>query len=635
MAIETLDQSLRDKQVAAIERMLNLNQDDEKEDGVSTSGTIWKVLVFDTVGRDVVSSVLRVNDLFKNGVTVHMMLNADRYPIPDVPAVYFVSPTAENIKIIAKDLANGLYESTHLNFTSPLPRNLLEDLAGQTVFTANKISSLYDQYLNFIVSEPNIYSLGMPDVYSILANPKSQEEQIEGLINQIVNGLFSVVLTSGEIPIIRCTRGNAAEMVAQKLDEKLRNHVLNLRGQSAPNSGSSSSISRPVLVIVDRNIDLVSMFSHSWTYQCLISDACELNRNRISIQSEDENGNVTKKSYDIDPHDFFWNENSGLPFPEVADNLDAALNKYKADARDITSRTGVTDLDELDPGSNAKHLKDAVTALPELTARKKTIDMHMNIATTLLKAIGDRGLAQFFEAEENVSKQTKSTVLEHINNPAYKNPEDKLRMFLIYFLLTDNISTADLADYESALTAQGCDLSALTYVKRLKEITKMSLMSGYAQSGQTPQQQQQSGDLFKSFSGLTNKLTDRLKEGKLSEGFGNLISGVKNLLPASKDLAITKVVESILEPTPSNAATTDDYLYFDPKATRGSHTRPPKRNSYDEAIIFTVGGGNYFEYGNLQEWVARTGGTKRVAYGSTEIYSPSTFLTECASLGKL
>lgn len=241
MAIETLDQSLRDKQVAAIERMLNLNQDDEKEDGVSTSGTIWKVLVFDTVGRDVVSSVLRVNDLFKNGVTVHMMLNADRYPIPDVPAVYFVSPTAENIKIIAKDLANGLYESTHLNFTSPLPRNLLEDLAGQTVFTANKISSLYDQYLNFIVSEPNIYSLGMPDVYSILANPKSQEEQIEGLINQIVNGLFSVVLTSGEIPIIRCTRGNAAEMVAQKLDEKLRNHVLNLRGQSAPNSGSSSS----------------------------------------------------------------------------------------------------------------------------------------------------------------------------------------------------------------------------------------------------------------------------------------------------------------------------------------------------------------------------------------------------------
>ena len=33
---------------------------------------IWKVLVFDDLGRDVISSVLRVNDLRGFGVTIHL-----------------------------------------------------------------------------------------------------------------------------------------------------------------------------------------------------------------------------------------------------------------------------------------------------------------------------------------------------------------------------------------------------------------------------------------------------------------------------------------------------------------------------------------------------------------------------------
>ena len=75
----------------SIERMLNLNHDsDEATNGnsdhagpnglatptapiLNTDGDpIWKVLVFDDLGRDVISSVLRVNDLRTWGVTMHM-----------------------------------------------------------------------------------------------------------------------------------------------------------------------------------------------------------------------------------------------------------------------------------------------------------------------------------------------------------------------------------------------------------------------------------------------------------------------------------------------------------------------------------------------------------------------------------
>lgn len=63
-------------------------------------------------------------------ICFHRQLHSVRPALPEVPAVYFVSPTLANIRRIAQDLQKDLYESFHLNFVEPLPRSLLEDLAA-------------------------------------------------------------------------------------------------------------------------------------------------------------------------------------------------------------------------------------------------------------------------------------------------------------------------------------------------------------------------------------------------------------------------------------------------------------------------------------------------------------------------
>lgn len=184
-----------------------------------------------------------------------------------------------------------------------------------------------------------------------------------------------------------------------------------------------------------------------------------------------------------------------------------------------------------------------------------------------------------------------------------------------------------------------------------------------------------SSDLFRNFSSISNRLTSRLAESGITSGvsanFENLISGVKNFLPANRDLTVTKITESIMDPAGASSsaiAKTEGYLYFDPRSANARGTVPPsasqqrregsgaagmpgglgvmgagtgasfgqRRQGFNEAVVFTVGGGSMDEYGNLQEWARRTGaggsgaekgvGRRRVVYGSTELLNAEEFL---------
>ena len=100
--------SLRHRQLAAIGRMLSLERDEDEHR--SAWHDPWKVLVYDAFCRDVISPLLKVGDLRKRGVTLHLLLESDREQIADVPAVYFVRPTAANTSRIAADCASVTYE---------------------------------------------------------------------------------------------------------------------------------------------------------------------------------------------------------------------------------------------------------------------------------------------------------------------------------------------------------------------------------------------------------------------------------------------------------------------------------------------------------------------------------------------
>uniref|UniRef100_A0A9L0IUC9 Sec1 family domain-containing protein 1 n=1 Tax=Equus asinus TaxID=9793 RepID=A0A9L0IUC9_EQUAS len=499
--------SIRERQTVALKRMLNFNVPHVKN---STGEPVWKVLIYDRFGQDIISPLLSVKELRDMGITLHLLLHSDRDPIPDVPAVYFVMPSEENIDRMCQDLRNQLYESYYLNFISAISRSKLEDIANAALAASAvaQVAKVFDQYLNFITLEDDMFVLCNQNKelvsYRAINRPDITDTEMETVMDTIVDSLFCFFVTLGAVPIIRCSRGTAAEMVAVKLDKKLRENLRDARNSlfTGDTLGAGQfSFQRPLLVLVDRNIDLATPLHHTWTYQALVHD---------------------------------------------------------------------------------------------VLARKLDV---------------------YFEYEEKIMSKTTldKSLLDIISDPDAGTPEDKMRLFLIYYISAQQApSEADLEQYKKALTDAGCNLNPLQYIKQWKAFAKMaSAPASYGNS------------TTKSM-GLLSRV--------MNTGSQFVMEGVKNLVLKQQNLPVTRILDNLME-MKSNPET-DDYRYFDPKMLRGNDSSVPRnKNPFQEAIVFVVGGGNYIEYQNLVDYIKGKQG-KHILYGCSELFNATQFIKQLSQLGQ-
>lgn len=404
--------------------------------------SVWKVLVYDKACQDILAPVLSVGELRKLGITLHMLIDQKRERVPDVPAVYFVRPTAENVQQICADCAAGLYDSFHLNFSSSLPRPLLEKLAQETLQsnTAARVARVFDQYCDFVTPEPSLISLNIPDSYVKCNSQRLSDDQIMSYVDAVVESLFCLVVTMGTVPVIQCPPEGAAEMVASNLSKKLRSHLMSKNNLFAGGAAAGGSFHRPLLVLLDRNVDLAVPLHHTWTYQALCHDLLGMRSNRITVEIEGK-----KKTYDLGAEDAFWRGNAGKPFPKVAEAVEAQLQAYQQDMNEINQKTGQKNHANID-GGNAD-LQAAIGVLPEMEKKKKELDKHTNIATAILRQLKQRELDACFSWEEELITKgvvDKKELARLMGSQGKSVLQDKLRMLLIYYLCAD-VGEAELA----------------------------------------------------------------------------------------------------------------------------------------------------------------------------------------------
>ena len=95
-----------------------------------------------------------------------------------------------------------MYRSFHLNFSSPIGRELLEDLAAKSVRidSVPLISSVFDHYLDFISLEHNLFSFTDKTSLSTCYNLQITDSEAEAQVQIISERLFAVLVTLVSFP---------------------------------------------------------------------------------------------------------------------------------------------------------------------------------------------------------------------------------------------------------------------------------------------------------------------------------------------------------------------------------------------------------------------------------------------------
>lgn len=448
--------SIRERQKSALLAMLK----GACAQGAGSTGTVWKVLVFDDRGGDIMYLLMRVRDLRAAGVTLSLRLeDGARERLEGVPAVYFVEPTPAALAAIARDLgARALYSSASVHAVSAFDRPALETLARAAVreHAQARIARVWDQHSDFLALEDDLFVTGAHGpaaradpaqlTYSVFNGARVADAAVAAAVARTAQSLFGVVLALGVVPIIRAPRHTPAAAVAEALHRLLQHHLASASsatasGASADGAGAgallaSAALQRPLLLLCDRNIDLGAMLAHPWHYRGLVSELMDFDLNRVTINSLAEtsssssassgsnNGNnsgsnsseTDKKlkkplQYELDTRtDKFWAAQCGAPFPEMAVALDNEVKGYKAAteeigryARGTGAGTGTTTaaIEELTEDDMAAHgLQRFADRMPALRETKGAIDRHTTVAHELMARIRRARLDEFFELED-------------------------------------------------------------------------------------------------------------------------------------------------------------------------------------------------------------------------------------------
>ena len=118
---------------------------------------------------------------------------------------------------------------------------------------------------------------------------------------------------------------------------------------------------------------------------------------------------------------------------------------------------------------NTQKLTSAVSSLPALLEKKRKIDMHMSMATSVLEQVKLRRLDLFYELEEKALSSSSTAaaqsdslwqqVREVLEDPEAGTPKDRMRLFLVYFLCHPSLSDQDVERLCGILEVRSLQLS--------------------------------------------------------------------------------------------------------------------------------------------------------------------------------
>ena len=554
------------------------------------------IMIVDKKSLGIISGAVSVIDLTERGVTVIESLEKQRKPMPEIDALYFLTPTHKSVTRLTADYIEQVpYRQAHVFFTGRLGDKLMRTIANSSIMPY--IRTFKEANCGFRVVGRDAFSLESSGLLSNLYLSKSPAERAE-VISYISQGLAAVCGVMHELPYI-CYQSESpqARELAMSLEKDVENTYRKL-----PELPIKPT--RPVLMIIDRSYDLAIPLAHDVHYEALLKDLFEVGpEGKVKYESADNSGGTSIKEAVINEKDPVW---AKLRYEEV-DEAQAILTEELKTFRNMNQ---AIEKAGNEGEQDIKTMAKVVSGLSNYNDTVSKFAVHRFLLESCMKSFAEEGITESSEMEQMIltgfdnerNEYKESDMVARIVRKiqALNSGKDKLRLAMLAVVamelsasdrkaITEQLSS-DLALHITKLSGFGISLQAAGKTKkRLSKLYINSLKSRIP-------------SIKKIFSYAIPKLADYIFAAKTntleSEGF----AFGRNAPPATEDLQ--------------------------PKVQSVRKKKNAVSQNRIKVIVFILGGIGYSEIRLCKDFPEI-----QIVMGGTKVVSPLEFVDEIIGMG--
>ncbi|KAM7409226.1 hypothetical protein PAMA_000946 [Pampus argenteus] len=297
---------------------------------------VWKILILDPFTAKILSSCCKMSDLMSEKITIVEDLYKSREPVPEMKAIYFMSPTAKCVEAFISDFkTKPKYKAAYVYFTDYCPDDLFTKMK---LNCAKYIRVCKEINMSFMPQEAQVFTCDNPGAFQSIYSPKSQDKKktLETLADQLV----TLCATLDEYPGVRYKKDSNmenAKTLAELVDNKLARHY------ELDDGGKKKGKTQAQLLIVERGFDPVSPILHELTYQAMSYDLIDIQNDTYKYKSKDG----SEKQALLNEDDMLWVKLRHKHLAEVSEQIPKMVKEISASKKQPDGKITISNLAQL------------------------------------------------------------------------------------------------------------------------------------------------------------------------------------------------------------------------------------------------------------------------------------------------
>ncbi|XP_033007356.1 syntaxin-binding protein 3 [Lacerta agilis] len=393
----------------------------------------WKIILLDDFTTKLLSSCGKMTDLLAEGITVVENVYKNREPVPNMKAIYLITPTAKSVDGLINDFvskSSSKYKAAYVYFTDFCDDKLFNKMKSSC---SKAIRRCKEININFFPYESQVFTLDVPNAFYRCYSP-IMEKTNDTVMEQIAEQIVTLCATLEENPGVRYRSKplDNASKLAQLVEKKLENYYES--DQRSQGKGKTHS----QLLIIDRGFDPVSTVLHELTFQAMAYDLLPIENDTYKYKTEGASGKEREAILEED--DDLWVKIRHRHIADVLEEIPKLMKEVSSKRKATEGKLSLSNLAQL--MKKMPHFRKQITKqVVHLNIAEDCMSKFKNNIEKLCKVEQDLALGTDVEGQK-VKDQMRVLlpVLLNKNHDSY----DKIRAILLYIFSTNGTTQENL-----------------------------------------------------------------------------------------------------------------------------------------------------------------------------------------------